>query len=110
MTCLIWKSVCFAPSSFPVPSFLFAEMISDQTAAGGSSDQQQQQQQGYMTGYDQQAAQFQVHPHHQMIQQFWANQYAQIESEQDFKTHQLPLARVKKVMKTDEDVRNKMVG
>ena len=37
---------------------------------------------------------------------FWQNQLNEIENNQyDFKQHTLPLARIKKVMKTDEDVK-----
>jgi len=39
------------------------------------------------------------------LQQFWANQYQEIEKVTDFKNHSLPLARIKKIMKADEDVR-----
>lgn len=53
---------------------------------------------------------------HQQLQQqqmqlgvFWNQQVASISNidadKFDFKTHQLPLARIKKIMKTDEDVR-----
>jgi hypothetical protein len=46
----------------------------------------------------------------EIIDQFWTTQLANIEQEHiDVKNHQLPLARVKRVMKVDEDVRNKMV-
>ncbi|OIW13561.1 hypothetical protein TanjilG_29302 [Lupinus angustifolius] len=41
----------------------------------------------------------------QQLQQFWANQYQEIEQVTDFKNHSLPLARIKKIMKADEDVR-----
>ncbi|ORX97580.1 histone-fold-containing protein [Basidiobolus meristosporus CBS 931.73] len=42
----------------------------------------------------------------QFLQSFWANQVSLAESyESDFKLHPLPLARIKKVMKTDEDVK-----
>ncbi|OIV95116.1 hypothetical protein TanjilG_21506 [Lupinus angustifolius] len=41
----------------------------------------------------------------QQLQQFWANQYQEIEKVTDFKNHSLPLARIKKIMKADEDVR-----
>jgi hypothetical protein len=52
-----------------------------------------------------------AHPQMQLIQQFWAQQIAAVENgEIDYRTHQLPLARIKKVMKTDEEVRNKMVS
>ncbi|GAU47121.1 hypothetical protein TSUD_98980 [Trifolium subterraneum] len=36
---------------------------------------------------------------------FWANQMQEIEQTFDFKNHTLPLARIKKIMKADEDVR-----
>ncbi|KAL8100255.1 nuclear transcription factor Y subunit C-3-like [Apium graveolens] len=41
----------------------------------------------------------------QQLQNFWANQYQEIEHVTDFKNHSLPLARIKKIMKADEDVR-----
>ncbi|KAL5746616.1 hypothetical protein ACOSP7_027762 [Xanthoceras sorbifolium] len=52
------------------------------------------------------------HFHHQQQQQqqeqlqmFWTNQLQEIEQTNDFKNHSLPLARIKKIMKADEDVR-----
>ncbi|XP_028761070.1 nuclear transcription factor Y subunit C-3-like [Neltuma alba] len=41
----------------------------------------------------------------QQLQNFWTNQYHEIEQIADFKNHSLPLARIKKIMKADEDVR-----
>eukprot|EP00249_Psilotum_nudum_P017141 c26180_g1_i2 orf=445-1284(+) len=41
----------------------------------------------------------------QQLQHFWATQMQEIEQVNDFKNHQLPLARIKKIMKADEDVR-----
>ena len=41
----------------------------------------------------------------QQLQQFWQQQMNSIEQVQDFKSHTLPLARIKKIMKSDEDVR-----
>lgn len=41
----------------------------------------------------------------QQLQNFWATQYQEIEQTTDFKNHSLPLARIKKIMKADEDVR-----
>ncbi|KAK9139671.1 hypothetical protein Scep_009352 [Stephania cephalantha] len=41
----------------------------------------------------------------QQLQTFWANQYQEIEQATEFKNHSLPLARIKKIMKADEDVR-----
>lgn len=43
--------------------------------------------------------------HMQQLQIFWGNQRAEIEQVTDFKNHQLPLARIKKIMKADEDVK-----
>ncbi|XP_052207238.1 nuclear transcription factor Y subunit C-2 [Diospyros lotus] len=41
----------------------------------------------------------------QQLQVFWTNQMQEIEQTTDFKNHSLPLARIKKIMKADEDVR-----
>ncbi|EOA23177.1 hypothetical protein CARUB_v10017963mg [Capsella rubella] len=41
----------------------------------------------------------------QQLQLFWTYQRQEIEQVNDFKNHQLPLARIKKIMKADEDVR-----
>ncbi|KAJ8536604.1 hypothetical protein K7X08_035005 [Anisodus acutangulus] len=47
--------------------------------------------------------------HHHLLQQqlemFWNYQRQEIEGVTDFKNHLLPLARIKKIMKADEDVR-----
>ena len=43
--------------------------------------------------------------HQQQLRLFWQQQMTEVESATDFKNHQLPLARIKKIMKTDEDVR-----
>ncbi|KAK6915389.1 Histone H2A/H2B/H3 [Dillenia turbinata] len=40
----------------------------------------------------------------QQLQMFWANQMQAIKRTTDFKNHGLPLARIKKIMKADEDV------
>lgn len=47
------------------------------------------------------------HNHHQLqqLQSFWAKQLQEVELTTDFKNHSLPLARIKKIMKADEDVR-----
>eukprot|EP00656_Telonema_subtile_P047823 TRINITY_DN553_c0_g1_i10.p2 TRINITY_DN553_c0_g1~~TRINITY_DN553_c0_g1_i10.p2 ORF type:complete len:107 (-),score=26.11 TRINITY_DN553_c0_g1_i10:113-433(-) len=37
--------------------------------------------------------------------EFWTQKVKEIETHTDFKTQQLPLARIKKIMKSDEDVR-----
>ncbi|KAK7359732.1 hypothetical protein VNO77_01697 [Canavalia gladiata] len=41
----------------------------------------------------------------QQLNNFWANQVQEIEETTDFRSHGLPLARIKKIMKADEDVR-----
>ncbi|KAL5724843.1 acetolactate synthase [Ranunculus cassubicifolius] len=41
----------------------------------------------------------------QQLQMFWSYQRQEIEQVNDFRNHQLPLARIKKIMKADEDVR-----
>ena len=50
-----------------------------------------------------------VQPHQDLqefLQSFWTRQMEVAEREQpDFKTYPLPLARIKKVMKSDEDVK-----
>merc|ERR1719446_1971079 len=47
--------------------------------------------------------------HNEQLQQFWAQQLEEVMNVQadpnEFKNHQLPLARIKKIMKSDEDVR-----
>ena len=43
--------------------------------------------------------------HQQQLRMFWQQQMQEIETASDFKNHQLPLARIKKIMKSDEDVR-----
>ncbi|KAL2325481.1 hypothetical protein Fmac_024539 [Flemingia macrophylla] len=60
----------------------------------------QQHQLAYHHIHQQQQQQLQ-----QRLQAFWANQYQEIEKVTDFKNHSLPLARIKKIMKADEDVR-----
>ncbi|GKV08948.1 hypothetical protein SLEP1_g20517 [Rubroshorea leprosula] len=55
---------------------------------------------GYQQIHHQQQQQLQ-----QQLQTFWAQQYQEIERVNDFRNHSLPLARIKKIMKADEDVR-----
>ncbi|KAL1559899.1 Nuclear transcription factor Y subunit C-2 [Salvia divinorum] len=52
-----------------------------------------------------QAQQFHSQQQQQQLQAFWANQMQVIDQTTDFKNHSLPLARIKKIMKADEDVR-----
>ncbi|XP_029124570.1 nuclear transcription factor Y subunit C-2 [Cajanus cajan] len=41
----------------------------------------------------------------QQLDNVWAKQYKEIEETTNFNTHSLPLAKIKKIMKFDEDVR-----
>ncbi|KAF5752292.1 Nuclear transcription factor Y subunit C-9 isoform 1 [Tripterygium wilfordii] len=65
-----------------------------------SSAQLAQHQLAYQHIHQQQQQQLQ-----QQLQNFWASQFQEIEQTADFKNHSLPLARIKKIMKADEDVR-----
>ena len=51
--------------------------------------------------HQQQLAQHQIH----QLGLFWQNQLQEIEELDNFKNHELPLARIKRIMKSDEDVR-----
>lgn len=54
----------------------------------------------------QQQQQQHQNPQQAFLQNFWSRQLAHAEqSTPDFKQHQLPLARIKKVMKSDQDVK-----
>ncbi|KAK6122656.1 hypothetical protein DH2020_043596 [Rehmannia glutinosa] len=65
-----------------------------------SPAQMAQHQLAYQHIHQQQQQQLQ-----QQLQSFWASQYEEIDRVTDFKNHSLPLARIKKIMKADEDVR-----
>ncbi|KAL8461870.1 hypothetical protein ACS0TY_032286 [Phlomoides rotata] len=52
-----------------------------------------------------QAQHFHNQQQQQQLQAFWADQMQEIDQTSDFKNHSLPLARIKKIMKADEDVR-----
>ncbi|KAK9278867.1 hypothetical protein L1049_028446 [Liquidambar formosana] len=76
-----------------------------------NNPQQQQQQQAQSSPYPAQPPPPPPPFHHllqqqqQQLQMFWSYQRQEIEQVNDFKNHQLPLARIKKIMKADEDVR-----
>ncbi|XP_027121247.1 nuclear transcription factor Y subunit C-3 isoform X1 [Coffea arabica] len=83
------------------PSASAGPVQAPQTAGlPASSTQMAQHQLAYQHIHQQQQQQLQ-----QQLQNFWANQYQEIEQVTDFKNHSLPLARIKKIMKADEDVR-----
>ncbi|OVA05633.1 Transcription factor CBF/NF-Y/archaeal histone [Macleaya cordata] len=75
-----------SPATQPTPSFPAAQQQLAYQQVQHFHHQQQQQQQ-------------------QQLQVFWSNQIQEIEQTTDFKNHSLPLARIKKIMKADEDVR-----
>ncbi|KAJ8772059.1 hypothetical protein K2173_027236 [Erythroxylum novogranatense] len=64
-----------------------------------------QQQLAYQQIHNQQQQQQQQQQLQQQLHTFWATQYQEIDKVSDFKNHSLPLARIKKIMKADEDVR-----
>jgi nuclear transcription factor Y gamma len=80
---------------------------------GGGMQAMDPAQQQYMQAQmrQQQMAAFAMQSHHaqaqhqQQLRLFWQQQMTEIETRSDFKNHQLPLARIKKIMKSDEDVR-----
>lgn len=86
----------YAPSQVTAPP---TSMGGGQSASAGSHLTQHHQL-AYQQIHHQQQQQLQ-----QQLQSFWANQYQEIEKVNDFKNHSLPLARIKKIMKADEDVR-----
>jgi uncharacterized protein YaaN involved in tellurite resistance len=42
------------------------------------------------------------------LQTFWKEQMAEIENSNDLKSHGLPLQRIKKIMKSDEEIKVKL--
>jgi len=46
----------------------------------------------------------------QLLEAFWPKVVEEIKSNQDFKTQELPLARIKKIMKLDDDVKSMMIS
>lgn len=78
------------------------ELLAAQAAAEEAALQQQQQPGGAFNNVGQGLTGM----YRDMMMQYWQETINSIEhDEHDFKNHQLPLARIKKVMKTDEDVR-----
>ncbi|KAF3325738.1 nuclear transcription factor Y subunit C-2-like protein [Carex littledalei] len=108
-----------AQMPYPVPTYSPASMVSGAPAIIGthpSAPQAGLNPAGLPTGgahHHNQLAFQQVQQFHQQQQQhqqqqlqsFWASQMAEIDQTNDFKNHSLPLARIKKIMKADEDVR-----
>ncbi|KAI5956227.1 HAP5 [Candida jiufengensis] len=79
-----------------------SELLAAQAAAEAAAAAQQQQPGDVFNN----VAQGLEGKHRDTMMQYWQETINSIEhDEHDFKNHQLPLARIKKVMKTDEDVR-----
>ncbi|GAV60910.1 CBFD_NFYB_HMF domain-containing protein [Cephalotus follicularis] len=85
------------PASGPVGSI---QSPTQPAALSASSAQLAQHQLAYQHIHQQQQQQLQ-----QQLQNFWSKQYQEVEQTSEFKNHSLPLARIKKIMKADEDVR-----
>lgn len=79
-----------------------AELLAAQAAAEAAAAEQQLQPGNAFSNVGQGL----VAEHRDAMIQYWQETIDSIENdEHDFKNHQLPLARIKKVMKTDEDVK-----
>ncbi|XVF41988.1 hypothetical protein PTKIN_Ptkin01aG0324100 [Pterospermum kingtungense] len=87
-------------SGAPNPGPVVTSVGGIQSTSQPTGAQLAQHQLAYQQIHHQQQQQLQ-----QQLQQFWASQYLEIEKVNDFKNHSLPLARIKKIMKADEDVR-----
>ncbi|PSS01456.1 Nuclear transcription factor Y subunit C-9 like [Actinidia chinensis var. chinensis] len=99
------------PSSSHMPysstAYEATQMMRPPTAASVGSVQPPQiagQLAQHQLAYQQIHQQQQQQLQHQ-LHGFWANQHQDIEQTTEFKNHSLPLARIKKIMKADEDVR-----
>ncbi|GEQ68636.1 hypothetical protein JCM33374_g2304 [Metschnikowia sp. JCM 33374] len=80
------------------------ELLAAQEAADAAVAQQQQH--GTPGGVFNNVGQGLAGKNREVMMQYWQETINSIEhDDHDFKNHQLPLARIKKVMKTDEDVR-----
>lgn len=87
-------------SSAPSPGPIVTSAGDFQSTGQPAGAQLAQHQLAYQQIHHQQQQQLQ-----QQLQSFWANQYQEVDKVTDFKNHSLPLARIKKIMKADEDVR-----
>ncbi|XP_074592735.1 nuclear transcription factor Y subunit C-4-like [Curcuma longa] len=95
------------------PTYQLAAVVTGAPPAAGTIPSAAQLTSAYPTNPADLASQHQLayqqvqqfHHHQQQLQAFWANQMLEIEQTTDFKNHSLPLARIKKIMKADGDVR-----
>lgn len=84
----------------PGQGSLVASVVASQSTGQTAGVQLEEQQRAYQHIHQQQQQELQ-----QNLQSFWASQRQEIEKISEFKNHSLPLARIKKIMKADEDVR-----
>ncbi|KAL3851022.1 hypothetical protein ACJIZ3_012904 [Penstemon smallii] len=84
---------------YPNPSYQPSSMVATGTPAVSTNFPPQQH-----PAFNQ-PQQFYSPQQQEQLQAFWANQMQEIEQTSEFKNHSLPLARIKKIMKADEDVR-----
>jgi hypothetical protein len=78
----------------------------EQQALRQQALQQQQLEQQHLSGQYYNAPPSSLPQHYlQELNRYWAEVTKEIEQTKQFKTHKLPLARIKKIMKSDEDVR-----
>ncbi|KAJ6823540.1 nuclear transcription factor Y subunit C-2-like [Iris pallida] len=87
------------PIAYGTPPYQQAAMADAPNAAFPAPSAQLTYQQAHQFHMQQQQQQ------QQQLQDFWAERVMEIEQTTDFKNHSLPLARIKKIMKADEDVR-----
>lgn len=84
----------------PGQGSLATSVLASQSTGQTAGVQLAEQQHVYQQIHQQQQQELQ-----QQLQSFWASQRQDIEKSSEFKNHSLPLARIKKIMKADEDVR-----
>lgn len=84
----------------PGQGSLVTSVVAGQSTGQTTGVQLGEQQRAYQQIHQQQQQELE-----QQLQSFWANQRQEIERLTEFKNHSLPLARIKKIMKADEDVR-----
>ncbi|CAL9116327.1 unnamed protein product [Musa acuminata var. zebrina] len=103
-----------AQTAYAAPTYQRAAVVTGDPEVTGAVPPPTQMTSAYPTNPANLASQHQLayqqvqqlhHQQHQQLQAFWANQMLEIEQTTDFKNHSLPLARIKKIMKADGDVR-----
>lgn len=94
-----------APGSTAPPQQMAAAMNAQQQQHGMYAVSTLMQQQAAQTRQAQIQQQHNLAELNNKLNVFWGEQLAEVQTAHDFKNHLLPLARIKKIMKSDEDVR-----